>query len=90
LNHFDNSQFLSILKRALSNVAAYRDAAEGYVSHLKAEGYTAFQLQGPGDLDFILEWACMKNEILFNPAANSNSARSEFRLTLDEPELMTA
>ena len=81
----------ALLKRTLSNVTQYRDAAEHYVFSLKQEGCTSIQLQSPSDLDFILEWACMKNEILFNPnAEHSNSIQSGSRLTLDEQELMTA
>ncbi|RKX90050.1 MAG: hypothetical protein DRZ90_16680 [Spirochaetes bacterium] len=45
-------------------MAQYRDAAERYVTSLKTEGCTAISLQGPSDLDFILEWVCMKNGIL--------------------------
>ncbi len=59
----------ALLKRTLSSVAVYRNAAELYVASLKKVGITAIHLQGPSDLDFILEWACMKQGLLFRTAA---------------------
>ena len=78
----------ALLKRTLSNVAQYRDAAERYVSSLKQEGCTAIQLQGSSDLDFILEWACMKHEMLYNPAVRPDSQNPRQK-ELDEQELIT-
>ncbi len=78
----------ALLKRTLSNVAQYRDAAERYVFALKAEGCTAIRLEGSNDLDFILEWACMKHEMLYNPAVRPDS-RNPGQKVLDEQALIT-
>jgi DNA-binding MarR family transcriptional regulator len=82
-----------LLKRTLSNVAWYRDATERYVKELKARGVTEITLQGPSDLDFILEWACMKNGLLYLPALSSADTepgiRNQKQKVLEEQELLT-
>ena len=67
---------------------SFWDAAEHYVSSLKLEGCISIQIQGPSDLDFILEWACMKHEMLYNPAVRPDS-RNPDQKVLDEQELIT-
>ena len=83
----------ALLKRTLSNVAQYRDATERYIINLKTEGYTSINLQGDSDLDFILEWACMKNGLLYIPPATSadteNGIRNPNQKALEEQELLT-
>ena len=80
----------ALLKRTLSNVALYRDAAEHYITSLKAQGFTAITLQGPSDLDFILEWACMKNGLLFTslPMDSPPQTQEKNMKRIDEEELL--
>jgi DNA-binding MarR family transcriptional regulator len=75
-----------LLKRTLSNVAWYRDATERYVKELKARGVTEITLQGPSDLDFILEWACMKNALIYNQNTVNEQAKVK---ELNEQELFS-
>jgi len=52
-----------LLKRTLKSVVEYREAIEQLVSRIKSEGYDSICLQGPSDIDFIVEWACLKQKL---------------------------
>jgi len=52
-----------LLKRTLKSVVEYREAIEQLVSKIKGEGYDSICLQGPSDIDFIVEWACLKQKL---------------------------
>lgn len=57
----------ALLKRTLGNVAEYRAATEAFINATAESGIDAICLKGPSDLDFIVEWACLKKGILYNP-----------------------
>jgi DNA-binding MarR family transcriptional regulator len=77
----------ALLKRTLSNVAEYRDATTRYITTLKEKEYKAVHLQGTSDLDFILEWACMKKSLLYTQDPQPVIAESSLKV-LDEQELL--
>lgn len=54
---------LKYFKRTIKNVVVYKEAIEDVVSMVKEEGYKKIVLIGKSDIDFILEHACIKEEI---------------------------
>ncbi len=48
-------------KRTLKNVADYRDKIETLIGGIKATGYESIVLVGASDIDFIVEYACIKS-----------------------------
>ena len=56
---------LKYFKRTIKNVVVYKEALEDVVSILKEDGYNTVVLIGQSDIDFILEHACIKENISF-------------------------
>ena len=75
----------ALLKRTLGNVAAYRSAVEDFVTSHAQKGVQAICLKGPSDLDFIVEWACMKHHVAYNPLQ-----LPQFHLVLDDETLISS
>ncbi len=60
-------------KRTIHNVSIYKELMEDLVSDKRREGYTGVLLVGPSDLEFIVEYACQKYELLFIKSADPHS-----------------
>ena len=73
----------ALLNRTLSNVSQYRIAVELLVIQLQSEGKGGIELRSESDLDFIVEWACMKHGLSFNPGARDSDI-----ITFSQEELL--
>ncbi len=54
----------SCFKKTIDDVILYKQSIEQLVSEAKNAGYKEISLVGKSDLDFILEYACGKNEVI--------------------------
>lgn len=57
-------------KRTINNVSVYREMIEDTLVRRKKAGYTGVLLAGSSDLEFIVEYACQKYELLFMKVAD--------------------
>ena len=58
------------LRLMLDSVAEYRTAMENLADRIAATGYQSVRLSGSSRIDFILEWACLKKGLEYNPPVN--------------------
>jgi len=63
-------------KRTITNVSVYKALVAALIAAKKREGYSGVLLAGPSDLEFIVEYACQKYELLFVRSADIRSART--------------
>lgn len=55
----------SYFKRTIRNVVIYREAIEVFVEEIRRRGFESLLLIGRSDLDFVVEYSCMKNGITY-------------------------
>lgn len=60
-------------KRTIHNVSIYKELVEDLVAAKRRHGYTGVLLIGSSDLEFIVEYACQKYEMLFMKTADYQS-----------------
>jgi DNA-binding MarR family transcriptional regulator len=63
-------------KRTIHSVSIYKELVEDLISDKRRQGYTGVLLIGPSDLEFIVEYACQKYEMLFIKTADAQARRS--------------
>jgi DNA-binding MarR family transcriptional regulator len=71
------SRTFRYFKRTINNVSVYKDIVEDLIAQKKRAGYSGVLLAGPSDLEFIVEYACQKYELLFVKSADIRSARNK-------------
>lgn len=71
---------VSTFRRTIGNVEFYKERVEQLVSERRRAGWTGVILLGPSDLEFLVEYACQKNELPFITSADP-SFRSRKPLT---------
>lgn len=62
-------------KRTINNVIVYKDFLENLVADKRKEGYTGILLLGPSDFEFIVDYACQKNDLFFMKTAEVSSSK---------------
>lgn len=65
------------LRRTLRDIADYKEALEEFAFELARRGYAAVVLEGPSDLDFVLEHVCGKAGLSFLREPEGQSGQSE-------------
>ena len=68
---------LKYFKRTIKNVVVYKEAIEDVVSIIKEDGYKTIVLIGQSDIDFLLEHACMKENLIFKTATDIDNETAE-------------
>ncbi|MBU0933987.1 MAG: winged helix-turn-helix transcriptional regulator, partial [Spirochaetes bacterium] len=61
-------------RRTARNTGMYKDILEEFVMHSKLQGKTRLVLVGSSDIDFILEYACERQGVLFIKASGHDKA----------------
>ena len=59
--------------RAARNASRYRSRIDHFVREARERGYQELVLEGPGDLDFLFEYSCLRHGIAFKKAAGSEA-----------------
>ena len=73
-------------KRTIDDICLYKDEIEHLVSEAAKSGYETIALVGKSDLDFIIEYACVKTDISFRKVEEEEIDEKMFVLYSEQYE----
>jgi hypothetical protein len=73
------SRALDYFARAAKNTSLYRKKIDGFIERLAERGYRSVLLLGQADIDFLVEYACLKHGIQFYKSAKTCLQECEHR-----------